>query len=124
MAVFPFERYRFRFLTIERPNSALRALLRSRGYVYLIDHGCFGDQLWAHESEAEGAARKLGVAISRDDHDTCDGLALSHPSVDHPLQQLQKLPCQPKFGGKRTPVECCGKMSEEEMRTCVLGSAA
>ena len=58
-----FNRYRFKFLTIERPSAVLREFLRSRGYGYLVDHGCFGDQLWAHNSSLETAAAKLNITL-------------------------------------------------------------
>ena len=96
MAAFRFDKYKFKYLTIERPNDKLRALLRSKGYAYVIDHGCFGDQLWAHESLAPAAARTLGVALSPADHGTCRGggevLALSKEQPQASLS-LPKAPC-------------------------------
>jgi hypothetical protein len=59
-----FNRYRFKFLTIERPSAVLRELLHSRGYGYLVDHACFGDQLWAHNSCLETAAAKLNLTLT------------------------------------------------------------
>ena len=56
---FKFERYSFRALTVERPKPRLRNTLRRRGYLYVGDHGCFGDQMWVHESMAEQAERTL-----------------------------------------------------------------
>ena len=56
-----FDRYRFKFLTIERPSAVLREFLHTRGYGYLVDHACFGDQLWAHNSRLETAAAKLNM---------------------------------------------------------------
>lgn len=41
--------------------------------MYVVDHGCFGDQLWAHESVAQAGAAKLGIALSTADRDTCLG---------------------------------------------------
>jgi len=61
LRTFDFSRYRFDVMTIERPNAALRALLRANSYGYALDHGCFGDQLWVHSSISERAARALGV---------------------------------------------------------------
>jgi hypothetical protein len=58
-----FNRYRFKFLTIERPSAVLREFLRSMGYGYLVNHGCFGDQLWAHNSSLETAAAKLNITL-------------------------------------------------------------
>ena len=61
-----FDRYRFKFLTIERPSAVLRELLHMRGYGYLVDHACFGDQLWAHNSRLETAAAKLNMTLTHD----------------------------------------------------------
>ena len=61
-----FNRYRFKFLTIERPSAVLREFLRSMGYGYLVNHGCFGDQLWAHNSRLETAAAKLNMTLTHD----------------------------------------------------------
>jgi hypothetical protein len=61
-----FNRYRFKFLTIERPSAVLREFLRSMGYGYLVNHGCFGDQLWAHNSRLGTAAAKLNMTLTHD----------------------------------------------------------
>ena len=51
---FPFGRYTFRALTLERPVPALRALLRTHGYDYLrhcdMRPGEDLDELWVHAS--------------------------------------------------------------------------
>lgn len=47
---FPWHKYIFLTLTVERPGNDLIALLEDNGYVYLCDHGTFGDQLWAHNT--------------------------------------------------------------------------
>ena len=44
------------------PASAGRTL-RERGYLYLGDHGCFGDQLWVHRTMRAQAQRTLGLVI-------------------------------------------------------------
>ena len=51
----------FRAMTVERPTVALRHLLTKHGYVYLRDHGCFGDSLWVHGSLAATAEAALGL---------------------------------------------------------------
>jgi len=71
MKNFDFERYRFNYATIERPPAELRSLLRMKGYLYIVDHGCFGDQLWAHRSLAAEAANILGVKLKGSDRITC-----------------------------------------------------
>jgi len=43
---FPFERYRIRMLTVERPSAALSQRLREVGLRYAFDQGWFGDQLF------------------------------------------------------------------------------
>lgn len=58
MQAFPFHAYRFSVLSVERPAAALQQLLEDHGYVYLCDHGAFGDQMWVdqHATEAGAAA--------------------------------------------------------------------
>lgn len=60
MEHFPFERYRIRILTIERPPAELRKLLESKDYVLLKILSHFGETLWVHKSELQGG--KLDVA--------------------------------------------------------------
>ena len=45
---FPWNRYTFLTLTVERPKQLLVEMLRNNGYEYVKDHGNFGDQLWIH----------------------------------------------------------------------------
>lgn len=47
---FSFHRYQFRVLTVERPPSPLRDLLRRRGYVFLRTLAPYGEELWVHRS--------------------------------------------------------------------------
>ena len=61
MRAFPFDKYTFRALTIERPSAALRQLLRDRSNSYLHTHGCFGDQMWVHNSLAKTARTRLQI---------------------------------------------------------------
>jgi len=53
--------YTFRAVTIERPTRRLRQHLVRGGYHFLRDHGCFGDQLWVHNSFVGTATRILGL---------------------------------------------------------------
>jgi len=46
MENFPFNKYRFNVMTIERPGEKLATILRMNSYVYLGDTAEFGDQLW------------------------------------------------------------------------------
>ena len=59
MSTFAFDQYTILLMTIERPSKDLQALLKSKGYEYLKDHGTFGDQMWAHQSIAKQARKKL-----------------------------------------------------------------
>lgn len=44
------EEYTFLVVTIERPKTGLVQLLESFGYLYLKDHGGFGDKMYIHSS--------------------------------------------------------------------------
>ena len=46
---FPWGKYTFRVITVERPKE-LRPVLSANGYTYVKDHGGFGDELWIHNS--------------------------------------------------------------------------
>ncbi|CAB9500390.1 Inherit from NOG: Methyltransferase FkbM [Seminavis robusta] len=50
MQHFPFDTYKVRVMTVERPNEQLHALLESKGYHHLKDLTWWGETLWAHES--------------------------------------------------------------------------
>jgi hypothetical protein len=50
MQAFPFEEYKIKVLTIERPSKPLRALLEEKGYIFLKDLAWWGETLWAHKS--------------------------------------------------------------------------
>ena len=50
MKEFPFDRYLFQVLTVERPNPELVRILRSKGYRFLKRLSGFGELLFAHES--------------------------------------------------------------------------
>ena len=48
MEKFPFHKYKFQVMTVERPKM-LRVLLEKHGYVYVMDHGgCVLFVLWVH----------------------------------------------------------------------------
>ena len=49
MEDFPFDRYTFLSMTVERPRH-LRPLLEAKGYVYVRDNGAYGDELYIHQS--------------------------------------------------------------------------
>jgi len=56
------EEYTFLVLTVERPKPHLVQLLESFGYLYLKDHGGFGDRMYIHSSlsNAEEVISQLG----------------------------------------------------------------
>lgn len=45
---FPWEKYIFLTITVERPKPVLQEMLKLHKYIYFCDHGTFGDQLWVH----------------------------------------------------------------------------
>jgi hypothetical protein len=49
-STFPWHKYTFLTLTIERAPSALREKLFEEGYIFLCNHGSFDDQLFIHTS--------------------------------------------------------------------------
>ena len=62
LAGFPFHRYMFRAITIERPDMALQKTLRRNGYRFVICHGWFGDHLWVHKNMTAETQRALHIA--------------------------------------------------------------
>jgi hypothetical protein len=50
MSTFPFDRYRFNLLTIERPDDELCRLLDRNGYKLLKKLRSWGETIWAHEA--------------------------------------------------------------------------
>ena len=50
MQDFPFDEYRMKVMSVERPPKHLRELLRSKRYILVKKLGFFGETLWAHES--------------------------------------------------------------------------
>lgn len=51
---FAWEKYIFSIMTVERPKPSFVQLAKKYNYVYLCDHGGFGDELWIHESISTG----------------------------------------------------------------------
>lgn len=49
MTDFPFHKYTFRVLNVERPKAVLETLLKDNGYIFLR-RGSFGDEMWKHKS--------------------------------------------------------------------------
>ena len=69
LAHFPFDRYTFRALTIERPSKGLQRVLVDAGYVRGLSApigGRSGDQLWLHRTVPGGvdaASRRASIGI-------------------------------------------------------------
>jgi hypothetical protein len=47
---FPWSKCTFLTLTVERPKPDLVEMLKENGYIYMCDHGDFGDQFWVHST--------------------------------------------------------------------------
>ena len=65
-AAFAFERFTFLSITVERPSAVLRERLRAHSYLFVGEHGCYGDQLWVHQSFAAQTQRVLGLKHALD----------------------------------------------------------
>ena len=50
MSSFPFDRYRMKLMTVERPKADLMTLLQRNGYILLSRLTHWGETLWCHES--------------------------------------------------------------------------
>lgn len=50
MSTFPWHKYVFLSITVERPKPGLVAMLEANGYVYVCNHANFGDELWVHKT--------------------------------------------------------------------------
>ena len=50
MKDFPFDTYKIKIMTVERPSKELGALLEGNGFVFLKDLAWWGETLWAHRS--------------------------------------------------------------------------
>ena len=64
---FPFDRYTFRSMTVERPSDALKATLQTHGYHYIRNHGNHGDEFWVHGG-VRGRAVALGLLPNVSSH--------------------------------------------------------
>jgi Methyltransferase FkbM domain len=58
MKGFPFDEYKFKVLTVERPKEELQSILKSNGYKQILALKR-GDTLWAHESIHHSAVSNL-----------------------------------------------------------------
>ena len=58
---FDWSAFTFLSLTVERPGAALRNRLRHHGYLYVGDHGCYGDQLWVPSPGASGTRARVSI---------------------------------------------------------------
>jgi hypothetical protein len=53
MDAFPFDKYKIKVMTIERPKKRLQVRLKNHGYVPIAFVSTFGETLWAHSSYLE-----------------------------------------------------------------------
>ena len=60
MKDFPFAKYQFKTLTVERPKDELITLLTQNGYKKLIDIKR-GDTLWVHESIYDESKQLINI---------------------------------------------------------------
>lgn len=76
---FPFNKYVFLTITVERPTIELRKKLFHHGYHYVMDHGDFGDQLFIHRRlpNFKGVLEKYG---NEKNNRSYDGAWVYHPS--------------------------------------------
>jgi hypothetical protein len=59
---FPFDRYQFTVMTIERPDDTLTKRLESHGYQQLRRLTSWGETLWAHQSAITDDDRQLDLS--------------------------------------------------------------
>jgi len=52
MKDFPFDTYRFKFMTVERPKPDLEALLEAKGYLFIMKTTNWGETVWVHNTTA------------------------------------------------------------------------
>ena len=52
MTNFPFDKYHFKFMTVERPKPDLETLLNENGYLFVAKLVSFGETLWMHNTTA------------------------------------------------------------------------
>ena len=80
---FPFHRYDFRLISIERPSFELATLMMKNFYRYVCDNGSFGDELWVHERELSSLPKDLAALHKpRSTHPRCPPMIMhTRPSV-------------------------------------------
>ncbi len=61
---FPWHKYRILVLTVERPKQMLKKAMDANGYLYICDHGGFGDQLWLHSTFPNLKEARAGLNIT------------------------------------------------------------
>ncbi|KAL9178456.1 hypothetical protein ACHAXT_003786 [Thalassiosira profunda] len=82
MKDFPWHDYTFSFITIERANKKLRALLASKGYVLTRIISDFGESLWIHNT----------IQLSENEiNDVCKGLDIPSYSAEPSQWKLPRL---------------------------------
>lgn len=69
---FPWHRYTVLVLTVERPKEKLVEMLKSHGYIYVCDHGDFGDQMWLHSTFPD--MQSVIASLNLDGRKVCSGV--------------------------------------------------
>jgi hypothetical protein len=69
---FPWHRYTVLVLTVERPKEKLVEMLKSHGYIYVCDHGDFGDQMWLHSTFPD--MQPVIASLNLDGRKVCGGV--------------------------------------------------
>jgi len=68
MKDFPWDIYKFKFLTIERPTDELKIILTSNGYSKLYDLTSWGETLWFHEKSVYLTKEDIDVVMNEKDY--------------------------------------------------------
>ena len=81
---FPWYKYKFKFMTIERPKDDLKAMLVKNGYKQVVDITTWGETLWIHEAsvaltqaDIDAVMDQGGLRCGRWIHQKCEFAAPS-----------------------------------------------
>ena len=91
MRQFSFEKYEFRVITVERPGKSLEQRLWKYGYKYVMDHGCFGDQMWVHASLVHQASKAFNISVRFNTPQPCTCHPVCGPQIAHMANRRAKL---------------------------------
>ena len=81
---FPWHKYKFKFMTIERPKDDLKVMLVKNGYKQVVDITTWGETLWIHEAsvaltqaDIDAVMDQQGLRCGRWIHQKCEFAAPS-----------------------------------------------